>query len=539
MRGDAWNHVNGSALTVAPEIREVAQLAGGPWPCPPGGPCTTSCCSGCCASRAATGIRRAPDSGDRLVVMSLRICSSPASATISGFAVADPSTRPQPPRRGRTLRFLGDVWRQHACCVTVLRGDLVDGDPGRTEAFLRGLVRAQAWAGSTARRPPAAGGRAAAPARAGHPARPDRSCRRRGRGATTGVGRSADRLRPYPYPGSPPDCWRRCGRPWWTPRGLPGRPGRSPRARGLVVTGPVRAAMESWAGRAPSDWTDTSGRSSWMDERRSARGSGPGGWGAAGAVALWWLFTRAAGAEDPLLAAFRPEKIPAPWGADLPGRSASGHRVSCCGWASVWAWRWSSVCPWGCGSAPPHRGAGRTPGGAVPADGVSAVLGAGGGGPARRRPCPGGLPGGRAAGVAGGAGDLRGVRAVDPGHLRVAESLGPPAGSGCGTWCCPASAACAHRSAHRPGHRLGDPGPRGDAGSLLRPGIRDPQCRDRLAYDEMLAVILVIGLLGHPCWMPPGQDAGWRARRVESSRSPVPLAPGGELCQHRPSPAPR
>lgn len=149
-RVTAWNHVNGSALTVAPEIREVAQLAGRTVAVPAWWSLHNVLLQRLLREAGLRPvIRRAPGPRETALVVMSPADMLPAlhQRTISGFAVADPFNAAAAARGvGRTLRFLGDVWRQHACCVTVLRGDLVDGDPGRTEAFLRGLVRAQAWA---------------------------------------------------------------------------------------------------------------------------------------------------------------------------------------------------------------------------------------------------------------------------------------------------------------------------------------------------------------------------------------------------------
>ncbi|MED6047213.1 ABC transporter permease [Rothia kristinae] len=238
-----------------------------------------------------------------------------------------------------------------------------------------------------------------------------------------------------------------------------------------------------------------------MDERRSARGRSwaLGAAGAAGAVALWWLFTRAAGAEDPLLAAFRPEKIPAALGelisrgvllpdigvsllrlglglvlavvVGLPlglwfGSSRTAEQVAhpvvqFLRMVSPLSWAPVAVALLGVGHAP-----------VVFLVAVAAVW-------------PVVL------------GTSAGVRAVDPGHLRVAESLG---------------ATRAERLRHvvlpsiRPHVLTGVRTALGIGWVILVPaemlgvssglGYEILNARDRLAYDEMLAVILVIGLLG-------------------------------------------
>lgn len=145
----AWNHVNGSALTVAPEIRDVAQLAGRTVAVPAWWSVHNVLLQRLLRDAGLRPvIRRSPEAQETALVVMSPADMLPAlhQRTISGFVVADPFNAAATARGvGKTLRFLGDVWRHHACCVTVLRGDLVDDAPERTEAFLRGLVRAQAW----------------------------------------------------------------------------------------------------------------------------------------------------------------------------------------------------------------------------------------------------------------------------------------------------------------------------------------------------------------------------------------------------------
>lgn len=83
----------------------------------------------------------------QLVVMSpAEMVPALASGRVSGFVVAEPFCSVAEVKGvGRVLRFLGDVWHDHACCGIAVRGDLVDAHPAAAQALTTGVVRAQQW----------------------------------------------------------------------------------------------------------------------------------------------------------------------------------------------------------------------------------------------------------------------------------------------------------------------------------------------------------------------------------------------------------
>ena len=89
-----WNHTNGSALTVAPYVRDLTDLAGTQVGIPSGGPFTTSCCNGCCGpmgSAGRTAQRSRADSTVELIVMSrLDMVPAPGDRLDRRLFVADP-----------------------------------------------------------------------------------------------------------------------------------------------------------------------------------------------------------------------------------------------------------------------------------------------------------------------------------------------------------------------------------------------------------------------------------------------------------------
>jgi NitT/TauT family transport system substrate-binding protein len=46
---------------------------------------------------------------------------------------------------GKVLRFTGDIWRDHACCVTAMREDDLARRPEWSQKVMNALVKAQAW----------------------------------------------------------------------------------------------------------------------------------------------------------------------------------------------------------------------------------------------------------------------------------------------------------------------------------------------------------------------------------------------------------
>lgn len=147
----AWNHVNGSALTVKPEVEGLADLAGTTVAVPAWWSVHNVLLQQLLRQEGLVPvIRRMPSKAERevqLVVMAPSdMIPALANGVLSGFVVADPFNAVAWAQKvGKTLRYLGDVWRDHACCVTVLRGEVVDHQPQRAQAFMDGLVEAQSW----------------------------------------------------------------------------------------------------------------------------------------------------------------------------------------------------------------------------------------------------------------------------------------------------------------------------------------------------------------------------------------------------------
>ncbi|MEO7586970.1 MAG: ABC transporter substrate-binding protein [Arachnia sp.] len=146
-----WGHTNGSALTVAPHITETEQLAG-----------TTVAIPSWWSVHSvliqrlltAAGLRpvvrtsasRSAGTVELVVMPPAEMVSALGTGAIAGYTVADPfNAMAEVKGIGRVHRFLGDIWRDHACCAIAVRTDLIEEHPRAVQALATGVVQAQHW----------------------------------------------------------------------------------------------------------------------------------------------------------------------------------------------------------------------------------------------------------------------------------------------------------------------------------------------------------------------------------------------------------
>lgn len=149
----AWNHLNGSALTVAPDIGQVQDLGGKTVAVPFWYSIHNILLQkllgahGLSAVTRARGSRLAASEVNLVVLPPAEMVSALAARSIAGFIVADPFNAQAELRQvGKVLRFSGDLWRDHACCVTFLAERDIAERPAWAQRVTNALVKAQLWA---------------------------------------------------------------------------------------------------------------------------------------------------------------------------------------------------------------------------------------------------------------------------------------------------------------------------------------------------------------------------------------------------------
>lgn len=149
----AWNHTNGSSLTVRRDIQRLEQLAGTRVAIPYWWSIHNVVLQDMLRrSGLRPVVRTSPSAEDgtvELVVMSPSdMVPALDGGSIGGYIVADPFNAVAEIKNvGRIHRFIGDVWRDHACCVVLAHQDLLDRDPGQVQGVVDSITAAQRWIG--------------------------------------------------------------------------------------------------------------------------------------------------------------------------------------------------------------------------------------------------------------------------------------------------------------------------------------------------------------------------------------------------------
>lgn len=144
-----WNHLSGSAITVAPEIKKPEDLGGKTVAIPFWYSIHNVLLQYVLREHGLKITEDNPGSDEvKLVVLSpADMVAALAAKRISGFTVAEPfNAAAELNGVGHILRFSGDVWREHACCVTLMRDEDILQRPEWVQSTVNALVRAQAWA---------------------------------------------------------------------------------------------------------------------------------------------------------------------------------------------------------------------------------------------------------------------------------------------------------------------------------------------------------------------------------------------------------
>ena len=150
-----WNHMAGSALTVQPGIGSVADLGGKTVAIPFWYSIHNILLQKILTANKLTVVTRARGAAlksnevNLIVLAPSEMVSALATKSIAGFIVAEPfNAAAENARIGKVLRFSGDVWKNHACCVTFLAERDLNDKPEWSQRVTNAIVNAQLWSRS-------------------------------------------------------------------------------------------------------------------------------------------------------------------------------------------------------------------------------------------------------------------------------------------------------------------------------------------------------------------------------------------------------
>lgn len=148
----AWNHTNGSALTVLPEIDTPQELGGRTIAVPFWYSIHNVVLQQLLKQSNLKVVRKpreaaiAADEVNLVVLPPPDMVSALANKSIGGYIVAEPfNAAAEAKKTGKILRFTGDVWKDHACCVVFMHEEDVTQRKEWTQKVVTSLVKAQQW----------------------------------------------------------------------------------------------------------------------------------------------------------------------------------------------------------------------------------------------------------------------------------------------------------------------------------------------------------------------------------------------------------
>jgi len=149
----AWNHTNGSALTVLPSINQPEDLAGRDVAVPFWYSIHNIVLQmllrqyGLEAVIKPTAQPLAAHEVRLVVLPPPQMLQALQEQKIAGYIVAEPyNSAAELAQSGKLLRLTGDIWKDHACCVVFMHEDDITERPAWTQAVVNGIVKAQQWA---------------------------------------------------------------------------------------------------------------------------------------------------------------------------------------------------------------------------------------------------------------------------------------------------------------------------------------------------------------------------------------------------------
>lgn len=147
----AWNHVGGSALTVDRKINSLKELGGKQVAIPFWYSVHNVVLQEMLRDAGLKVVtkQKGPLAKNEVGLVVLSPSDMPPallSKQIAGYLVAEPfNAMAEHLKIGKILRFTGDVWKTHACCVVYMHENDLVQHPEWTQKVVNGIVQAQHW----------------------------------------------------------------------------------------------------------------------------------------------------------------------------------------------------------------------------------------------------------------------------------------------------------------------------------------------------------------------------------------------------------
>ena len=147
----AWNHTSGSGLSVANDINSVAELGGKTVAIPFWYSIHNVVLQKLLRENGLKPVTRssgeiAPDEVNLLIMAPSDMVPALAAGQIAGYIVAEPfNAAAEVNQVGKVLRFTGDVWKDHACCVVFMNEQDLSERPEWSQKVVNAMVKAQLW----------------------------------------------------------------------------------------------------------------------------------------------------------------------------------------------------------------------------------------------------------------------------------------------------------------------------------------------------------------------------------------------------------
>jgi NitT/TauT family transport system substrate-binding protein len=145
----AWNHTSGSGLTAAHGINSIAELGGKTVAIPFWYSIHNVVLQQLLRDAGLRVITSGTPAADEVALILMApsdMVPALAAGQIAGYIVAEPfNAAAEINDIGHVLRFTGDVWKDHACCLVYMHEDDLEGRPEWSQKVVNAMVKAQLW----------------------------------------------------------------------------------------------------------------------------------------------------------------------------------------------------------------------------------------------------------------------------------------------------------------------------------------------------------------------------------------------------------